>query len=224
MNLDRLQEALFARVVSTVEFAIVTPLPSAYDSLRNQLRAGAEPLTGCYQNTLFSDRNGAGGLLVLVPQGKQAQDAIYAIPGRYVLFFGYAGGLTESVSPGTLLEVRVAKDEEGLSWPLACSNVFPQIDCGYSPCMLGELAKKHWANARLQGCTVVDMEIAACAQAAQRNDCRLTAWVMVTDIPERIEFWDLTPEHHRALSENLIAALSRVVSLTAAEMRTWVIG
>lgn len=64
--------------------------------------------------------------------------------------------------------------------------------CGYSPCMLGELAYKYCNCAQKNGGQIVDMETVYCARVALNNGCRFMSWVVISDIPGKINFWELS--------------------------------
>lgn len=157
-------------------------------------------------------------MIVIIPQGLSSQDVLYAFSGVKVIFYGYAGNLSENIAIGSILEVETAIDTTGKKYRLDTVGGFDVVVCGYSPCLLGDTASRHCEQARLAGCHVVDMEIVYCVRAAKINLNNFTAFIVVSDIPGSINFWDLnenTKAHFKHKSKSAIGyIISYVNSMT----------
>jgi len=191
---------------------VLTPLPAVYTQLKTYWPDNTEITDAFYRNTVFQTSGGGRCLLVCVPQGIQAQDILCALHGKRMLFFGFAGSLSVQWETGALLEVSSAADERGNCFPLEQTGQFPTVRCGYSPCLLGGVARQHCRTAASFACQAVDMEIAYCAAVAVENDHRLTAWLLVTDLPGTVDFWALSEVDKARLSQGYQCALNAIIT------------
>lgn len=188
---EKIQLTLLGRLTEEVEIAIITPIESAFKKFCSSLFA-EEIYTSCFfKNALFRTSNGINGIIVNIPQGMCSQDIMYAFEGVQVLFYGYAGSLKKEILVGTVLEVEMAIESVRNQFALNTISDFKRVRGGYSPCMLGDIALKYQELALKAGCHVVEMEIIACARAAIKNCNKFSAFVVVSDILQVIDFWNL---------------------------------
>lgn len=188
---QQIQKTLLGHVVNDLKFVIITPISSAFKKLKLILECTEIYKNGFFDNTDFKTQNGISGLLVLIPQGVSSQDIMYAFSDTHIIFFGYAGSLCKDIAIGTILEIETARLPDGQSISLEVFNSYNSVVCGYSPCLLGEIAFKYCEKAFVEKCHIVDMEICYCAYAAKVNHNKFTAMVVVSDIPNTINFWEL---------------------------------
>jgi len=214
MDKHKIQKALLGHIIEGISVVIITPLKSAYVSLCAKLEAYEECLIGFYPNSYFRLENEMRGMIVLTPQGISSQDIIYAFSDIDVLFYGLGGSLIETITIGSIVEVSSAVSTNGVTSPLVETGKFKSVVCGYSPCLLGDEAARYCNEAVLAGCHVVDMEVVACASAAIKNSVRFTSWLVVSDIPGKINFYDL--------NDNLKSNLSQSRSLIISEIEAYI--
>ena len=169
-----------------------------------------------YQNALLK-RRGKTCLFVCIPQGIQAQDFFYIPKGCRILFLGFAGSLDKRFTIGNILEINQAVMPDGIRYSLSKTGIFEHADCGYAPCLLGKLAEQYCAIAEKNECQLIDMETSYCSAIACERKNRLTAWLLVTDQPSNINFWELDEKAQKCLEEGLQEAL-RAVFLLCEEM------
>ncbi len=212
---EKIQQALLGRLTKDIQIVIITPIPSAVNKLNALLQSAEIHKDGFFYNSLFQTKNGLTGMIVGIPQGICSQDVLYAFSGVQVIFYGYAGSLYEDITIGSIYEVENTIDPLGNVLPLDTVGTFDTVTCGYSPCLLGVNASRHCEQARLAGCHVVDMEIVYCAHAAKINLNRFTAFLVVSDIPDSINFWELnenTKVHFKQKSEAAIDYIESYVN------------
>ena len=203
----KIQNMLLGRSGFFFEQVIITPIESAYFSLLQKLSCYDEIKTSFFLNACFKVNDNASGILICVPQGIGAQDIMYALFKSNVIFFGFCGSFNSLLQIGKVVEVDRAIDENGGQYLLAKTGKFPESICGYSPCLLGEIAKKYTAKARSLGCNVIDMETVYCAKAAIINSNEFIAWLLITDIPGEIELWNIDEDTRRLSNEGYNKAL-----------------
>lgn len=173
---------------------VVTPIQSAYNKLKNLLECNLERNNSFFLNAQFDAKNKRKGLLILSPEGIAAQDSIYTFKNVDIIFYGYAGSIDKSIEIGTKIEIHSIVDNErnNIIKELFCiKQDYKKAICGYSPCMLGPLANKYSNKAQEKGAQIVEMEMVYCGMIALLNKCRFTAWVVISDMPGIINFWEL---------------------------------
>ena len=191
--------SLLGREPLTPERVIITPLRSLYAQVTDILAVGA-PLCmakGFYQNAW---QRTTGGLVVRIPQGIQAQDILWVLPACTVLFIGFAGSPGGMLEVGSVVEAAETLNEEGRVYPLETTGVYPGIRCGCSPCLLGTRAEECCRRALVWDCRAVEMETAALAVAAKKNGQRMTAWLLITDAPGAVGFWEVDRLRRQSLN------------------------
>ncbi len=182
---------LLGCLTKEVRIAIITPIDSAFRKLKLFLHAEDERISCFFKNSFFYTINGTKGIIVHIPQGRCSQDVMYVFEGIQVVFFGYAGSLNKEVDIGAILEVKMAIESSINQFILNSISDFRQVKVGYSPCMLGDIAVEYRKLASMLGCDIVEMEIVACARAAIKTNNMFSAFVVVSDIPEVEDFWNL---------------------------------
>lgn len=195
--------SLLGREPFSLDQVIVTPLQSIYARLVDG--ASLSEAKGFYQNARLrtfgkGTFDSGNGLIVCVPQGIQAQDILWVLPRCAVLFIGYAGSLSGVLEIGGIVEVVETLDEKGLVYPLETTKRYPGIRCGSSPCLLGVRAEECCQRGLAWGCCAVEMETAALAAAAEKNGQRLTAWLLITDAPGAVGFWEVDKPQRQAVN------------------------
>ena len=211
-DLSLVQSKIFGCDVKNVLFAVIIPIPSIYDTLRIRLSDSyVENINGFYRSTFIVESGKNIGLLICLPQGVQSQDVLYALPDVPMLFFGFAGGLRNSLTIGSVVEVSEAMEGSDINHGLIETKLFQSVRCGYSPCLLGDLASEHCERALSMNCDIVDMEIVFLARAAKRNNNQLTAWALITDMPGNVNFWETEDYHQENLDSGLNLAIKHIV-------------
>ncbi len=198
---------LLGHDMSGVGDVLLIPLRSVYRRAAALWEDAGEMSGGFYANTVVRRQDGRRLAVVNVPQGVQAQDLCAVLTGKRIHFFGYAGSLDPAFEVGDVLEIARAVLPDGTARALHRTRRFPAAAGGYSPCLLGGPADAACAAARRAGCGVVDMEIAHCADAALRGANRFSAWVLVTDRPGDVNFWDVTPAMQARVRDGLQTVL-----------------
>lgn len=183
-----IQEAFFGRIIKDVSVVVLTPIHHLYVALFDNLHCGKESLEGFYRNACFK-KGEKKGLLICCPQGVAAQDVVFLFPNTQMIFVGYAGGMTDDILIGTPVEAEKAIFSSSEIYKLVCPGFFSKAIVSYSPCFLGKIANNAYSFAHNNGASVVDMETVHCARAAEDNNVRLTAFLLVTDIPNHTDVW-----------------------------------
>ena len=145
------------------------------------------------------------------PQGIASKDIIELFNNTSILFFGLAGSVNTNIEIGRFVEVKAIVDEKGNIEVLTTTEKFEKVKCGYSPCLLGTIAKEHCELARSMHCDVVDMETVYCAKTAAERNNKFTALLLISDIPETINFWELSNQMQQELKKNRILATDKIV-------------
>lgn len=207
----KIQKTLLGRLTADIQVAVITPITSAFNKLNIKLQISETHNNGFFHNSCFQTENGLIGMLINIPQGISAQDVMYAFSDVDVIFYGYAGSLFKDIEIGSIVEVKKAINPDGIPFLLNVMGAYRNVICGYSPCLLGNMASHHCEKARLAGCQVVDMEIVYCANAAIQNMNHFTAQLVVSDIPGLINFWEVDEDIKAYFKQNCSAALNNIV-------------
>jgi nucleoside phosphorylase len=187
---EKINMTLLGRKKCNVDIVIITPIHSAFIKFCDRLSAEDVKMNCFFENALFYQKNSKRGMVVFIPQGMSAQDVMFGFENVHVFFYGYAGGLEKNIEVGNIFEIaRVCKSSE--EYDLLSMGWYKTVKGGYSPCMLGNVADRYQKRALLDNCNIVEMEIAGCAQAAKENNNLLSAFVVISDIPGKTNFWDL---------------------------------
>lgn len=207
-----IKKIMLGNIPNSISLVIITPLQSTYHKLKNILNIEEMNDKCFFDNCIFKiNEENKKGILVLSPQGISAKDIIELFENTDILFFGLAGSLNPKFEIGTFLEVKTAVDEEKNNFKLVTTGNYETVKCGYSPCMLGTVAKKHCDFSRELKCDVVDMETVYCAKTAIEKNNRFTSLLLISDIPEIINFWELSDETRIKLKEQRKVALEKIV-------------
>jgi hypothetical protein len=186
-----------------VELLLICPVISIYrDILKGRSALVHPPHSGFLPCAYFPEGGlsmPGDALCVATPQGVSSADVIHCANARHVLVIGYAGGLSESASIGDVVEATTAIGEDGALFAGVGTGTFPQATVGTSPCLAGPRAEGAVAAARRHGATVVDMESAACFQAAGWVGANASSWLLVTDRPGEKDFWRLSSKDTNAM-------------------------
>lgn len=199
-----------------IEVVIITPIKSVFQRFEKNLNCATVNDKGFFNNVIFETANKRKGMLIRVPEGIAAQDVMYAFSNIDIFFFGYAGGLLEKEMFGTVVEVSTAIDVDGVMYPLKCSGLYKSAVCGYSPCLLGQLAQQYSRKMRRRKCEVVDMEVVYCTREALQNSNHITAYLLITDVPGKINFWELENEEKsflKVMRDDAICKISNYINL-----------
>ncbi len=192
------------------EMVVITPIDGIYNILNDHYSSQSVEYKGMYRNFLIDGRV----LVVKSPQGVQAQDVIDTFQNKSVLFVGYAGSLG-AYEIGSVFAVSEAVLPDGKRISLPCLENLKIGICGYSPALLGVLAKKYQDRARHLGCDCVDMEIAYCANNAGQNE--FYALVLITDKPGETEFWELDD----SVRDRLLDGPNEFIRIVISYMDEW---
>lgn len=170
---------------------IITPLRNIFENLRAFANMPELNDDGFYSNFSFNTSSGTNVFVICVPQGMQAQDVMYVLNRKRILFLGYAGSLKIQNHIGDIVEAKKAFTNSDESIALSLSTRLKKIIVGYSPVLVGELAEEFHSIAKSQNCDAVDMETAYCAKAAIKNENTFSSVLLISDIIGKTEFWEL---------------------------------
>lgn len=208
-NLSSVKNIMLGHLENNLDLVIMTPLKSTFEALITQLG-----VTKIYDKCFF--RNGLINykdkkiLIVMLPQGIASKDIVELFSDTNMLFFGLAGSLDLKYEIGEFFEVDKAVYNSKII-NLNVSNKFKKVKCGYSPCLLGELADEYCDKARKEKCNIVDMEIAVCAATARKKNNRFLAFVLISDIPHKVNFWEVTKELQEKISKERRNAVKEII-------------
>lgn len=208
----QISETLLGCITTDIQVVIITPIKSVFQKFRENLNCISINDKGFFYNVTFETATKRKGMLIKVPEGISAQDVMYAFSNIDFFFFGYAGGLLEKKMFGTVVEVSSAIDIDGVIYSLECVGLYKSVVCGYSPCLLGQLAKQFSRKMRSQKCEVIDMEVVYCTSAALQNSNHITAYLLITDIPGEINFWELSNEEKKLLKIKRDDAICKIAN------------
>ena len=110
------------------------------------------------------------------------------------------------------MEVETAVNEENKNLQLVTTNTLRKVRCGYSPCLLGTMARNFCNFAKEMNCDVIDMETAYCAKTANKRNNKFTSLLLISDIPGLINFWEVSEEFQKKLKKGRIDAISKIVN------------
>lgn len=210
--MNEIKQTMLGHIPKDISMVLITPLQSTFNKLKNILIIEETHENAFFDNCTFkiSSKN-KKGMLVLSPQGIASKDIIELFENVDIFFFGLAGSLNSEIKIGDFVEVQTAIDEDDNKINLVVTNNFKTVRCGYSPCMLGTIAKNYCKIAREKKCDVVDMETVYCAKTAIEKNNKFTSLLLISDIPEIINFWELTEEFRLVLKENRKKALNKIL-------------
>lgn len=147
------------------------------------------------------------------PQGIASKDIVELFENTKILFFGLAGSLNPQLEIGTFVEIDTAINGKERVKLITTGN-FLTVKCGYSPCLIGKMAKKYCEIARKRNCDVVDMETEICAKTAKENNNQFIALLLVSDIPEIINFWEIPENIKIKFAEGRKIAIDKIIDYT----------
>lgn len=210
-NTNQKQLLFLGRKISDVSTVFITPLYHAYVALYKRLNCQKDETNGFFHNACY-ECNGNKGVLICTPQGPSSQDVIYLFPKARYIFFGYAGGISDSLRIGDTVAVKeVCLSTQG-SYTLDVPKGLINVKSALSPCFLGKMAKIHQAEAQRLKADTVDMELFYCAQACEETESRLTALFVITDLPNRIEVWQCGEKELESVHMGFEKAIEAIVN------------
>lgn len=231
-------------VPGQIDLMVATPLSFIFKQLYSRF-PDAERNMGFYESYLITGINGKKILLVKTAQGVQCQDIFWPFQNICILFIGYAGGISDRIRLGAIYGVEFAmhpsvynktihlmrkkNEETGFSsmqqWLFLRNSgdsefFFPDnsIKAGCSLAMIGEVADTFCNNARQYCCDIVDMEISYCANICLENRNIFEAFVLITDLPSKINFWELSINDQNVVSEGNKTLVSVVIEYIKEEV------
>lgn len=214
MEINKIREKMLGHFKYKFSLVIITPLKSTYRRLSERLNIKESYVNTFFENCVFRIKeNKKLGILVFSPQGIAAKDVIELFNDKDILFFGLAGSLSKKLKIGSFVEVENVVDEEEKEIKLVTTGEFDTVKCGYSPCLLGTIAKKHCDLARKMKCDVVDMETVYCAKTAVEKNNRFKSILLISDIPEMINFWEVSEQAQNELRECRILAVDKILNI-----------
>lgn len=212
MKIDNIKKVMLGHRTDNVELVIITPLKSTFRKLKEQLEIEKIYERAFFENCVFKiTENNKKGIIILSPQGISAKDILELFENTKILFFGLAGSLNPRLEIGTFVEVATAiNGKEKIK--LTTTGDFMPVQCGYSPCLIGKMAKEYCDISRKQNCDVVDMETAICAKTANETNNKFIALLLISDIPEIINFWEVPENMKIKLADGRITAIDKIVN------------
>ncbi len=211
--MEEIKNIMLGHSCCSISIVIVTPLKSTFRRLKEVLNIEKVYDGAFFENCIFKiDKSNKQGIIILSPQGIAAQDIIELFSDTSILFFGLAGSLSANIKIGDFVEVKTVVDVEKNTASLTTTGTFRTVKCGYSPCMLGALAKKYCNFAKSVKCDVVDMETTYCAKTAIQRNNRFTSLLLISDIPEIINFWGISKQEQKKLKDCRIVAIDKIVN------------
>lgn len=211
MRIDDIKKIMLGHLVDDVEIVIITPLKSTYKILKERLDIKEIYENVFFENCIFNIKEFKKGIVVLSPQGIAAKDIIELFKNVKILFFGLAGSLNSELQIGSLVQVDTAIYQND-SFKLTTIKDLRTVKCGYSPCLLGEIAERYCKKARNQNCNVVDMEVAVCAMTAIKNKNKFLALLLISDIPGTINFWEVPEDIQIVFTEKRKNAIEKIIN------------
>lgn len=212
MKIDNIKKVMLGHQVDDVELVIITPLKSTFRKLKEQLKIEEIYESAFFENCIFKiTKNSKKGIIILSPQGIAAKDIVELFENTKILFFGLAGSLNSRLEIGSFVEVETAiNGKEKIK--LTTTGNFMTVQCGYSPCLIGKMAKEYCEISRKQNCNVVDMETVICAKTAVETNNQFIALLLISDIPEIINFWEVPENMQIKLGESRKKAIGKIVN------------
>ena len=212
MKIDNIKKVMLGHLADNIEIVIITPLKSTFRKLKDRFKIEKIYEKAFFENCVFKiPNNSKKGIIILSPQGIAAKDILELFENTKIIFFGLAGSLNPKLYIGSFVEVEtVISEKEEVK--LSITGNFITVRCGYSPCLIGEIAKKHCDMLRKQKCDVVDMETVCCAKIAIKNNNQFIALLLISDIPEIINFWEVPEDMKIKLTESRRIAIDKIVN------------
>lgn len=195
LEIQAMQRFLYGFDLDQVKSIILIPLSSIFENILNTF-GGATCKNGGIYKSFIIDKV----LVVKCPQGIQAQDAIIPIKNKRILLVGFAGGF-ENALLGQVVSIEETCLPNGERIQIKSADHLQACICGYSPALLGDLAKFYQDLSKKNGCNVVDMEIAYCSKIAALNNNVFSAIVLITDLPGQIELWEKDKVNQEAIKD-----------------------
>lgn len=207
-----IRKVMLGHLASDVSVVIITPLKSTYKKLREKLIIEETYETAFFENCVVKvEGSNKKGLIVLSPQGVFSKDIIELFTNVDILFFGLAGSLNKKIKIGSFVEAKSAVfEKENIN--LITTGRHDIVKCGYSPCLIGKLAKKYCNLAKTMNCDVVDMETSYCAKTAIENNNRFTSLLLISDIPNVINFWEVSLEYQNQVKKSRAMAVDKTLN------------
>ncbi len=211
MEIDNIKKIMLGHFADDIELVIITPLKSTYRRLKERLDIKEIYENAFFENCIFNIKKFKKGILILSPQGIASKDIVELFENKKIVFFGLAGSLNSELPIGSFVEVDTAIYQNN-SFELTTTKDFKKVKCGYSPCLLGEIAEEHCKNARNQNCNVVDMEVAVCTKTAIENNNQFLALLLISDIPGIISFWEVPEDMKIKFTEERRNAIDKIIN------------
>lgn len=198
-DIETICNIMIGHSTNSIELVVMTPLKSTYKKIIKELNKNGEFYEKCFfENFVYETKIGKV-MIVLSPQGLASNDIVELFNNTNFLFFGLAGSLNDIYRVGDFVEVKEAYyfDEKS---SLKLIADYRKVICGYSPCMIGEIADKYCRDAKDKSCDVVDMETSVCAKTAKKHNDNFTSLLLISDIPGKYDFWKLSDEMKNKLA------------------------
>lgn len=212
MNIDNIKKVMLGHLANNVELVIITPLKSTFRRLKEQLKIEEIYERAFFENCIFKiTKNDKKGIIILSPQGIASKDIVELFENTKILFFGLAGSLNPRLEIGSFVEVETAINRKE-KIKLTTTGDLITVQCGYSPCLIGKMAKEYCEIAKKQNCDVVDMETVICAKTAIETNNQFIALLLISDIPEIINFWELPENMKIKLTEGRKISVDKIVN------------
>ena len=211
--MEKIKRIMLGHIPYNVSLVIITPLKSTFYKLKEVLNIEEIYVNAFFENCVFTiDNKNTKGLIILSPQGISSKDIVELFENMDIIFFGLAGSLNTNINIGSFVEVKTASDEEIDNIKLDTTGELATVKCGYSPCLLGEIAKKYCDIAKYRNCDVVDMETVYCAKTAMEKNNRFISLLLISDIPNVINFWEVSEEEQKKLKQARELAIDKIVN------------
>lgn len=210
--MNNIKRIMLGHLAENITFVILTPLKSSFNKLIERLNIEDIYDNAFFKNCVFKiEKTNKKGLLVLSPQGIASKDIIELFSNINILFFGLAGSLNKQLEIGSFVEVQSAVNQRKENINLYTTGKYKKVKCGYSPCLLGNIAERYCNLARTMNCDVVDMETSCCAETALENSNKFISLLLISDIPNVTNFWKLSEEEQKKLKEARLDAIEKII-------------
>ncbi len=212
-KLNRIRKIMLGHIPINISIVVVTPLPSTFYKLSEKLNIDEKYDNGFFENYIFRlPKKDKRGILILSPQGIASKDIIELFSNNNILFFGLAGSLNDKYTIGDFVEVEQVEDENGEITKTYTTENKKKVKCGYSPCLLGKIEKKYCDFARKENCDVVDMETVYCAKTAIERNNKFLSLLLISDLPKKINFWELSEIERNKLKKGRKDAINEIMN------------
>ena len=209
--INEIKKTMLGHVPCNIQCVAITPLKSTFYRLKERLDIKEGYLNCFFENYVFNVNNKKKGMIILAPQGIAAKDIIELFDNTNILFFGLAGSINSKIKIGNMFEVEFAIDERGNDYKLNTTGIYKTVKCGYSPCLLGNIAKEYCDIAKKNECDIVDMETVYCAKTAIELNNKFVSLQLISDIPEIINFWELDEQKKNELKKYRRLAINKII-------------